>query len=119
MKPDEVRKMSDKEIIFYSTKFTEEYLIDEGWTKPARTVLFKRFMKVGFKEKEFNGEMYVKVSSLLGLSNWAVLGGWKGADDFLSYTGVSFEEIKDTWFTVVHGRVFLKEGLCKICTSLQ
>ena len=49
----EVREMTISEIFLYAKKFTEDYLIFDGWSKTARKLLYKRYddlLKIGLDD---------------------------------------------------------------------
>ncbi len=61
---NEVRNMSDYEIVLYVRKFTQEYLVDSGWDARAIKELYRRFDMICEKnsskkkaEKEVDNEV--------------------------------------------------------------
>ena len=42
----EVKEISELEVIFLVNHFTEEYFKSEGWTKRAREVLYERYDEI-------------------------------------------------------------------------
>jgi len=48
----EVKEMSEAEVIFTVDRFTEEYLISEGWSRWAIKNLHKRYDEIIEKEGE-------------------------------------------------------------------
>jgi hypothetical protein len=56
-----------------------------------------------------NGDFYVKFTSYEEFDQWCQEGFWEGAKGFEEKTGVSYYEIKDKYFQVIHNRVYLYE----------
>ena len=61
------------------------------------------------QSKTFDKEEHNKVANIQDLNRWAKEGGWVDAADFLSDTGINFDEIKDKWFYYAMGRLFIKD----------
>ena len=58
-------------------------------------------------KKIINGEEYVKFNNKLELEKWVKKGGWKNIDEFYSDVGLDWEEIKNNWFNITDGRLYL------------
>ncbi|MCP4369925.1 MAG: hypothetical protein GY797_17690 [Deltaproteobacteria bacterium] len=54
--------------------------------------------------KAYNG--YVLVETKKEFGEYLKDGGWEDEDDFKKETGLVFEELKDSWFQVSHGRIY-------------
>lgn len=56
-----------------------------------------------------DGEIYGKTDNEDALRSWAEVGGWDTLEHFYEDTGVTWDEIKGKWWTIVHGRLFMAD----------
>lgn len=56
---------------------------------------------------EVAGDLMARVRTVKDLNEFATEGGWENATDFLDDFDIEFREIKNKWFCVVGGRLYM------------